>query len=111
MSKLRIQIAKDAWRQVDFISWKDDRRGFYVRDENSKAAVVTLAPPQPRGAVWTHEPFPEGAPTVIRLARLVPPPCRETQTEAKALTEFVESGRTADVPTPTRFRVLSLRLL
>ena len=63
-------------KQLEFITWKDDRKAFYARSGQGKPTVVTLHPPVPKD--WDFKkrpPFPECAPVQIMPCQLVHPPC------------------------------------
>jgi hypothetical protein len=90
--KVELQIEREQWQTVTFLTWTGEGDSFYAKDEHGEYIVVTVKPAAPGNAHWVKPPYPKVPPTSIRRARLIPPPCRATKVEAQAVADFVALG-------------------
>ena len=83
-------------REWSFVRWKNKNEHqfseeFFARDAQGHLVVLKpLLPFLPPGH-WTASPFPESNPCRIEPFRLIPPPCRATEAEARVLEGFLNA--------------------
>src|SRR5579859_918509 len=92
MQTVQLEIERGKCQTFTFLTWTDERDSFYAKDDDGNYVLVTIKAAAPGNAQWLKPPYPNLPPTSIRLARLIPPPCRATKAEAQALSDFVVKG-------------------
>jgi hypothetical protein len=88
MSKLSVQQrGESSASEYEFIGWRGDRRAMLLLDPAGERRVIPLVPPTIGGA-WIASLPQDEVPRSVRPQRLLPPPIRFDEREAKALIGF-----------------------
>ena len=87
MRTIRIQETNKEPRTIYFLGWtnRDERTAFLAQEENRRPLRVSLDLACPPNGHFLSNPVPDRELVEIVPYRLLPPPCRKTEEEAKAI--------------------------